>query len=35
MVTRMEKVIQGLRELNDSLVKKYMKRNGEISNISK
>ena len=30
-----KKVAQGLRELNDSLIKEYMKRNGEINDISK
>ena len=30
-----KKVTQGLRELNASLVKEYMKRNGEINNTSK
>ena len=30
-----KKVAQGLRELNDSLIKEYMKRNGEINNTSK
>ncbi len=29
-----KKVAQGLRELNDSLIKEYMKRNGEINNTS-
>ena len=30
-----KKVAQGLRELNNSLLKEYMKRNGEINNTSK
>ena len=30
-----KKVAQGLRELNNSLIKEYMKRNGEINNTSK
>ena len=29
-----KKVAQGLRDLNDSLIKEYRKRNGEINNTS-